>query len=72
MSDHRQRLAALAGRERLPAARDMRQLMERLASRPPIRIQSLRIRPRTRVRIERIGAGICIVLALAAALFLGA
>jgi hypothetical protein len=70
VSDHRQRLAALAGRERLPAARDMRRLMERLAARPPIRIQSLRIRPRTRLRIERIGAGICIVLALAAALFL--
>ena len=68
MSDNRQRLAALAGREFLPAARELRILMQRRldAQRPLV----FRIRPRTRLKIERWGAGICILAAIAAVLFL--
>lgn len=71
MSDHRQRLAALAGREFLPAARELRIVMQAAEARRRLVTRPVwTIRPRTRVQMERWGACITIIIALAAALFL--
>lgn len=64
------RAEALHGNERLPASRDTLRLMHEIDTRPPVRVTARCIRPRTRVRLERWGAGFCILAALAAVLFL--
>lgn len=64
------RAAALKGNERFTASRDTLRLMHEIDTRPPVRVTARCIRPRTRVRLERWGAGLYILAALAAVLFL--
>ena len=71
MADRATRLAALAGREFLPAARSHANLMRQIDNRRRLATRPVwTVRPRTRVRIERWGAVTCIAIALAAALLL--
>lgn len=72
-SDRATRLAALAGREFLPAARELRIVMQAAESRRRLVTRPIwTIRPRTRLRFERHGALVFILAAIAAVLFLGA
>lgn len=68
-SDHRERLAALEGREFLPAAREMRQLMQRQIHERSRR-QRWATKKRHLVRIENVLCGALILAAIAAVLFL--
>lgn len=68
------RAAALRGNERFTASRDTLRLMHEIDTRPPVRVTARCIRPRTRVRLERWGAGFFIfttVALFAAVFFLG-
>lgn len=69
MADQRERLAALEGREFLPAAREMRQLMQRQMHERGRR-QRWAGKRRFMVRVENVCCGVLIFAALAAALFL--
>jgi hypothetical protein len=69
VSDLRHRLAAIAGREFLPAARDLRQTMKRIDRRR--REERARCLRRLRTA-EQVGACVTLTAAIVAALFPGA